>query len=181
MTDAEIIIGCKKGDRKAQELLYKQFAPRVMGVCVRYANERNEASDILQEVFISVFEKIGQVASPEALRAWVRKVAVNTAINYYNKNKKSLLSVTYEDTPEAQTQTEDNVLSSLSADELLGVISKLSDGYKMVFNLYVIEGYSHEEIAEQLGISIGTSKSQLARAKALLKQLLTPNYVHNAR
>ncbi len=177
MTDAELIAGCINGQRKAQEMLYKQFASRVMGVCVRYANERNDAADILQEVFISIFDKIHQVTSPEALRSWIRRVAVNTAINHFNKNKKSSLLLSTDDVPEDLVQTREEALSNLSNEELLNLISKLPDGYRMVFNLYVIEGYTHEEIGEQLGISEGTSKSQLARAKAHLKTLLHQSYV----
>lgn len=171
MTNEELIRGCKKGKRKAQQALYEEFAPNVMGVCLRYAPTRMEADDIFQEAFVKIYRNIAKVREPEALPGWIRRLAANTAIDYYHKAKKHLNHLDTEDLQEQDTGYDD-VITQLSTQELLAHIRQLPDGYRLVFNMYVIEGYSHREIAEQLQISEGTSKSQLARGKAWLRTRL---------
>lgn len=171
MTNEALIQGCRKGKRKAQAALYEEFAPNVMGVCLRYAPTRTEAEDIFQEVFIKIYKNIGKVRQAEALPGWIRRLAANTAIDHFHKHKKHLYHF---DAHELQKEDTffDDALSQLSTQELLDCIQELPDGYRLVFNMYVIEGYNHREIAERLEISEGTSKSQLARAKAKLREEL---------
>ncbi|MGF1533665.1 MAG: RNA polymerase sigma factor [Bernardetiaceae bacterium] len=169
-----LIEGCRKGKAKAQSALYQEFAPNVMGVCVRYAPRAHEAEDIFQEAFIKIFKHIGKVREPAALPGWIRRLAANTAIDYFHQQKKHLHHSDTEDIQQEDTLYED-AFALLSTQELLGYIQELPDGYRIVFNMYVIEGYAHKEIAERLGISEGTSKSQLARAKQRLRQCLPPN------
>jgi len=141
------------------------------GVCLRYAGNRMEAEDILQEGFIKVFQNLATLHSPEAIDGWVRKIMVNTAINYYTKQLKFQNEVSLKNEVSDATIQED-ALSKLSYNELLRILQGLPPGYRTVFNLYVIDGYSHKEIGEFLGISENTSKSQLWRAKASLRNIL---------
>ena len=170
-TEEDIIKGCQKGKRKMQELLYQQYAGKIMGICIRYARDPDEAQDVLQEAFIKIYEKIGQVKEPKALPGWVKRIAVNTAINHYHKQKRIYQQSDLEEVKEL-TGEEENVIAAMSNQELLEVIAQLPEGYRMVFNLYVIEGYPHKEIADMLQISEGTSKSQLSKTKNMLKRLV---------
>ncbi|PTB96931.1 RNA polymerase subunit sigma [Marivirga lumbricoides] len=167
----ELIKGCRKNNRKSQESLYHLYAPKVIGVCRRYAIAREDADDIFQEAFINIYSSLKKTNDEiQSLDAWIRRVTVNTAINYYHKHKKYTdnLSIEYV-YEESHNQDYENILSKLSMQELLKLISDLPIGCKLVFNLYTIEGYSHKEIAEKLNVSEGTSKSQLSRAKNLMK------------
>ena len=167
----DIIEGCKANKAKYQEALYTLFASKIMGICYRYAKTTTEAEDILQETFVKVFKNIDKLEKAGSIGAWIKRTAVNTAINNYHKNKKHYGQLNSEYVTQANSSYED-IISKLSNAELLEVIDKLPDGYRMVFSLYVIEGYSHREIAENLKISEGTSKSQLSRAKSFLKNQL---------
>ncbi len=160
--------GCKAGKRKMQEALYKQTASKMLVVCMRYAKDRMEAEDVLQMGFIKVFQKINEYRGDGSFEGWMRRVMVNTAIESYRKNLRSLSVVPIEDAYEQAGTGFD--FGRLGMQDLLKVIQKLSDGYRMVFNMYIIEGYSHKEIAEKLGISEGASKSQLSRARAILRE-----------
>jgi len=160
--------GCKAGDRKMQEMLYRQTAPKMLAVCMRYARDRMEAEDVLQQGYIKVFQKVDAYRGDGSFEGWIRKVMVNTAIESYRKNLRTLNVVPIEDAFEQPSSGFD--FSRLGMQDLMGIIQKLSDGYRMVFNMYIIEGYSHKEIAEALGISEGASKSQLSRARAILKE-----------
>lgn len=162
-----LLDGCKKGDRKAQEGLYKALAPKMMGVCVRYAKDTFEAEDILQMGFVKVFQKISEFREEGSFEGWIRRIMVNTAIESYRKNLRSLNIVDIEEVYDLPQSTFD--MNKLELDDLMKLIQELSNGYRMVFNMYVIEGYSHKEIAKELGISEGASKSQLSRARAILK------------
>jgi RNA polymerase sigma factor (sigma-70 family) len=164
----DLMEGCKAGDRKMQELLYKQTASKMLAVCMRYAKDRMEAEDVLQMGYIKIFQKIKDYRGEGSFEGWIRRIMVNTAIESYRKNLRSLNVVPIEDAYEQPSQGFD--FSSLGMQDLLKVIQKLADGYRMVFNMYIIEGYSHKEIAETLGISEGASKSQLSRARAILQQ-----------
>ena len=160
--------GCKAGKRKMQEALYQQTASKMLVVCMRYAKDRMEAEDVLQMGFIKIFQKIGEYRGDGSFEGWMRRVMVNTAIESYRKNLRTLNIVPIEDAYEQPGVGFD--FSRLGMQDLLKVIQKLSDGYRMVFNMYAIEGYSHKEIAATLGISEGASKSQLSRARAILKE-----------
>lgn len=151
-----------------QELLYKSTAAKLLAVCMRYAKDRVEAEDVLQLGYIKIFQKIKDYRGEGAFEGWLRKIMVNTAIESYRRNAKRLVIVPLEEGFEQPSTAFD--FSRLAVQDLLGLVQKLADGYRIVFNMYVIEGYSHKEIADQLGISEGASKSQLSRARAILKK-----------
>jgi len=161
---------CRNRDQEAQKRLYESHCAKMMGVCMRYARNREEAQDILQDGFIRVFEKIGSFRSEGSLEGWVRRVIVNVAIRHIQKNTRIYRMV---DIDEAGSEMPFELATTdLETDDLLKMVNKLPDGYRVVFNLYAMEGFSHQEIAEKLGISEGTSKSQLARARQhLVRQL----------
>ncbi|SHF11931.1 RNA polymerase sigma factor [Pedobacter caeni] len=164
----ELMEGCKAGKRKMQEALYQQTASKMLAVCMRYAKDRMEAEDVLQLGYIKIFQKVSEYRGDGSFEGWMRRVMVNTAIESYRKNLRTLNVVPIEDAYEQPSTGFD--FSRLGMQDLLKVIQKLSDGYRMVFNMYAIEGYSHKEIAATLGISEGASKSQLSRARAILKE-----------
>ena len=164
----ELLEGCKAGNRKMQEALYKQTASKMMAVCMRYAKDRMEAEDVLQVGYIKVFQKVKEYRGEGSFEGWIRRIMVNTAIESYRRIVRTLNVVPIEDAYEQPSTGFD--FSRLGMQDLMKVIQKLADGYRMVFNMYIIEGYSHKEIAETLGISEGASKSQLSRARAILKE-----------
>jgi RNA polymerase sigma factor (sigma-70 family) len=164
----ELMEGCKAGNRQMQEMLYRQTAAKMLAICMRYAKDRMEAEDVLQVGYIKVFEKVKDFKREGSFEGWMCRVMVNTAIESYRKNLRTLNVVSIDDNYEQPSVAPD--FSRLGMQELMKVIQKLADGYRMVFNMYVIEGYSHKEIAETLGISEGASKSQLSRARAILQQ-----------
>ena len=151
-----------------QEALYKQTASRMMAVCMRYAKDRMEAEDVLQMGYIKIFQKVKDYRGDGSFEGWIRRIMVNTAIESYRKNLRTMNVVPIEDAYDQPSTGFD--FSRLGMQDLLRVIQKLADGYRVVFNMYIIEGYSHKEIAETLGISEGASKSQLSRARAILKE-----------
>jgi RNA polymerase sigma factor (sigma-70 family) len=165
----DLVKRCKANERKAQELLYKQFASKMLGVCFRYATDRMEAEDMLQNGFIKVFQKIADYRDEGSFEGWVRRIMVHSSIEYYRKHNKMLQVADLED---ASQEPSDNPLATanIAAKDLLILIQRLSPGYRIVFNLFAIEGYSHKEIAAITGITEGASKSQLSRARAVLKQ-----------
>jgi RNA polymerase sigma factor (sigma-70 family) len=169
-SDSDLIEGCMKGDRKMQRELYQRFAPKMYGVCLRYAGNAGEAEDILQEGFIKVFNKIASFRSEGSFEGWIRRIFVNTAIEHFRK-KTYLQPITeYEEaTVEGKYLS---VLDSMAEKDIIQLVQQLSPGYRTVFNMYVVEGYTHKQIAEALGISEGTSKSQLSRAKLILQDLV---------
>ncbi|MDB5025913.1 MAG: sigma-70 family polymerase sigma factor [Mucilaginibacter sp.] len=168
-TIEELIKRCKAGERKAQELLYKQFASKMLGVCMRYATDRMEAEDMLQNGFIRVFRKMADYRGDGSFEGWVRRIMVHCSIEYYRKHHKILQAVDT-DGEGAEQSVNPAAIANLDAKDLMMLIQKLSPGYRMVFNLYAIEGYSHKEIGEMMGISEGASKSQLSRARTILKE-----------
>ena len=166
----DLLEGCKRGERRTQELLYKVLASKMLGVCMRYAKDRFEAEDILQMGFVKVFQKVSEFRSDGSFEGWIRRIMVNTAIETYRKNQRGMTVVDIDEVYDAPQVTFD--MSGLEVRDLMALIQQLSAGYKLVFNLYAIEGYSHKEIAAQLGITEGASKSQLSRARAILKEKL---------
>ncbi len=163
-----LLEGCRRGDRKAQESLYKTLASRMMGICLRYAKDTFEAEDVLQMGFVKVFQKVSDFRGEGSFEGWVRRIMVNTAIESYRKNLRNLNIVDIDEVYDQPQNTFD--MSGLELKDLLKLVQQLSNGYRLVFNMYVIEGYSHKEIAKQLGITEGASKSQLSRARAILKE-----------
>lgn len=170
ISESDLISGCLQGDRRMQEALYNRFSPRMYAVCLRYAGNAEEAQDILQEGFIKVFKKIDSFRSEGSFEGWVRRIFVNTAIEHFRR-KRYLMPVTEkeENTIEGKYTS---VLDELAEKDILALIRELSPGYRTVFNMYVVEGYTHKEIADMLGISEGTSKSQLSRAKVILQGMV---------
>ncbi|MDP4283580.1 MAG: RNA polymerase sigma factor [Bacteroidota bacterium] len=167
--ESYLIQACIDGDRQMQKVLYKKFAAKMYGICLRYAGNTEDANDILQDGFIKVFKNLSKFRGEGSFEGWVRRIFVNTSIEHFRKKVK-LYNVT-----EVQENTiedkEFNALDLLATKDIISIVNELSPGYKAVFNLHVIEGYSHKEIADILGITEGTSKSQLARAKGVLKKM----------
>jgi RNA polymerase sigma factor (sigma-70 family) len=168
-TIEELVKRCKASERKAQELLYKQFASKMLGVCMRYAVDKMEAEDMLQNGFIRVFQKINDYRGDGSFEGWVRRIMVHSSIEYYRKHHKMMQMVDMEDAGN-EPSVNPVAVANLDAKDLLILIQRLSPGYRMVFNLYAIEGYSHKEIGEIMSISEGASKSQLSRARTILKE-----------
>ena len=174
--ESDLINGCLNGDRRMQEELYRRFSPRMYAVCLRYAGNAEEAEDILQEGFIKVFKKLDSFRGDGSFEGWIRRIFVNTAIEHFRR-KRYLMPVTEkeENTIEGKYTS---VLDELSAKDIMALIRELSPGYRTVFNMYVVEGYTHKEIADILGISEGTSKSQLSRAKVILQDMVRNHLDH---
>lgn len=175
MTDLELVKACKANNPKAQKILYQRYAEKLMGVCMRYGNSREDAEDIFQEAFVKVFHSIHKLKKVESLNAWVKRIVINTAINHYQKHKKHYGHIHEEFAYEINENNDhdyDKIIGYLDSKELLKVINQLSPGYRMVFNLYVIEGYSHKEIGKMLNITPNNSKSQLFKAKNNLKKMI---------
>ncbi len=171
MSENQIIQGCLEGHRLSQRRLYEAYKVPMFRICLRYATNRTEAEDMLQDGFIRVFTDLHQYKGQGALGGWIRKVIVNSALQYLRKNKKHTATTDIQ----AIHQThfaESDIHYQLNAQALTQLIQQLPTGYRLVFNLYVIEGYTHKEIAEQLQININTSKSQLSKAKAALRKKL---------
>ena len=173
-----VVEGCVKGKRKHQKKLFELFYGKMMGVCLRYAKNNDEAKDMVQNGFIKVYAKLDIFNFSGSLEGWIRRIMVNTAIDHIRKNKNNPFSIEddarfknlEEDIPFDLEENENE--TKLKAEQAISAISKLSPAYKTVFNLYVIEGYTHKEIADYLNISEGTSKSNLAKAKQKLRLLL---------
>ncbi len=167
----DLLQSCIAGNRASQELLYKKFAPKMFAICLRYAENSQSAEDILQEGFIKVFNHLDRFRSDGSFEGWMKRIFVNTSIEYYRKSIVAKRYVEIEKVYDYQTREEDAV-SKLAKMDLIGMVQKLPTGYRTVFNLYAIEGYTHKEISKLLSISEGTSKSQLARARAMLQKML---------
>jgi RNA polymerase sigma factor (sigma-70 family) len=169
LTDDELVKGCVEGNRTFQQKLYSTYASKMLVLCNRYCRTSAEAEDVLQEAFIKIFAKISSFRFESSLGGWIRMVVVNTAINHIRKEKDMQFSVEIDNA----YMVENNVTSAISElnyNELIGLVRSLPLGCQTVFNLYAIDGFDHKEIGEKLGISIGTSKSQYARARGLLQK-----------
>ena len=164
----EILEKAKKGKSSAQKYLYDKYSATLYVLCLRYARDRSEANDIHQEGFISIFKDLHQFTGEGDLGAWMRKVMVNTALQYIRKWKKDWDWQNSDDHLQ-HLQVDEAAHSNLNLEDLTKIIQQLPLGYRIVFNMYVIEGFSHKEIAEELDISVSTSKSQLHRAKESIK------------
>ena len=171
MTDEKLVTGCISKNPSAQKLLFERFSRKMMGVCLRYADRGEEAEDMLQNGFIRVFDKIETFRGSGSLEGWIRKIVVNESLTYLRKNKAMRLNVDIDDA-KYMIPGNSHVGENMNEKDLLKMIQQLPIGFRTVFNMYAIEGYSHKEIAEQLGISEGTSKSQYSRARAHLQNML---------
>lgn len=170
VTESELIKGCISGDRKMQELLYNRHSPKMYAVCLRYSNNADDAQDLLQEGFIKVFRNLEKFRGDGSFEGWMRRIFVNTSIEEYRRKTK--LTTVSEPQEYNIEDTEWNALDNIAEKDIIKIVQQLSPGYRQVFNMYVIEGYSHKEIAEILGINEGTSKSQLARARVILQKMV---------
>lgn len=171
-----IIDACCTGDRGAQKELYESSKRKMFALCLRYARSREDAEDILQEGYVKVFRDIKQYSGEGSFEGWMRKVIVNTALQFLRKQRSRPYEVDFEDHAykfeSLQEELTDEDLKRERMEEILQLMQTMPDGFRTVLNLYIMEGYSHQEISEICGISIGTSKSQLNRAKGYLKKLI---------
>ncbi len=172
VNDLDIIKGCARHDRKAQQMLYDKYSRFLLGICIRYATDRAEAEDIMQDCFLKIYFSIGDFSGTGSFAGWLRKIAVNTAITHYHKNLKHRYHIEIEEYVTVETGTGSFEEDLFTSEELYIVLNELPAGYRMVFNLYAVEGYKHKEIAEMLNIDTNTSKSQYSRAKAALREKL---------
>ncbi|GAB3322257.1 RNA polymerase sigma factor [Larkinella ripae] len=169
-TETQLITALQRADGRAQKALFERYSPKMLSICVRYVSNRYEAEEILMDGFMRVFEKIDQYKNEGSFEGWIRRIMVNESLMYLRRNKQWRAEIALDDAlPEADPVFADQ---DLVAEDLLNLLEQLPAGYKTVFNLYAIEGYNHAEIADLLGITESTSKSQLHRARALLQRLL---------
>lgn len=172
MDDTTLVIECVKGNPRAQRMLFDRFSSKMLGVCLRYAKDSEQADDILQDGFVKVFTKLKDFKNAGSLEGWIRRVMVNTALDQIRKNGKTLGDISVEDV-QYKIENNDHIAEQLMAEDLLKLINSMPDGYKVVFNMFAIEGYTHNEIADTLGISESTSKSQYSRARAYLRERIS--------
>jgi len=165
-----IINGCLKGNRRDQELLYRRHAPRLYAVCLQYSGNDEEARDILQEGFIKIFENLIQYKHEGSFEGWMRKIMVNTALEKYRSRNPLHRVDDIDQIPELDAEPDSEDYAGLEAVDLIEIIRELPPKYRMVFNLFAIEGYSHKEISQMINISEGTSKSNLSRARIILQR-----------
>lgn len=166
MSLKQLIQNCKTHDTKAQSELYNLFSSKLFSICLKYSRNYAEAEDNLQDAFVTIFKKISQFNDKGSFEGWLKRITINTVLQRYRD--KSVINLVNENIPDEEDVTIED--EDISLDYLLKIIQELPDRYRLVFNLYVLDGYSHNDIAEMLEISIGTSKSNLSRAKQLLKE-----------
>ena len=174
MDEKQLIEGCLNGDRKAQKALYDKFSRRMMAICLRYVKDMEDARDLMQEGFIKLYTNIAKYSGEGSFDGWVRKIFVNCALerlrqNDILKNAGDIDDMDYADIPDESAATQ------MSSDEIMMYVRSLPDGFRTVFNLFAIEGYSHKEIGEELNISESTSRSQYMRARKMLQKMITKN------
>lgn len=173
--DRNIIEGCIAGNRKAQKFLFEKYKAAMMGVCLRYCKSKDEAEDVLMEAFMTVLSQIQSYRSEGSIDQWIRRIVVNTSINNYRKNLKHYFHADIENIAETEIEEDNNydITDNHSVEEILNAMQQMPHGYKIVLNLYVVEGYKHKEIAEMLNITVGTSKSQLSKARKIIQDKLS--------
>jgi RNA polymerase sigma factor (sigma-70 family) len=175
----KIISGCQEKDPRAQRELYDMFKTKMFGTCMRYAGNYEDAQDILQEGFIKVFEKINQFAFKGAFEGWIRRIMVNTALEKYRVHYRHM--ITEENAAMPATEEAEDITAEMQARELVNIIQELTPRYRVVFNMYALDGYSHKEISEMLNISEGTSKSNLSRARTILQEKVNKYYLRTVQ
>lgn len=166
-----ILKKCRRGDRRAQKKLFKLLYPYSMSICLRYAHDEDEAMEVLNDGYLKIFAKIDQHNPNRSFKAWARRIFINTAIDHYRKNEKHYHSLEIETVDSEHIKPD--VLDQLAANDIQQMVSKLPPAYRLIFNLYVVEGYNHREISEKIGISEGTSKSNLSKARVRLKKMIS--------
>lgn len=169
-----LVKACKKGKRDSQKELYKLFYSYGMSICLRYSQNREEAQEILNDGFVKVFNNLDKYDLNLSFKGWLRRILINSAIDYYRKHHKH--QHTLEIVQDQYLDDAPDALHNLSVEEIMNLVQQLSPAYRMVFNLYVLEGYKHHEIAEELNITVGASKSNLAKARMKLRSMLEPTY-----
>lgn len=169
-TEQGLVQGCVSQDRRAQRALYEKFSSRMFSVCLRYAGDRDEAQDLLQEGFITVFAKIGTFNSAGSLEGWMRRIFVNTALMRLRKG--DVLRGAADMEQARHVSDDSDILSGIGGKDIIRMIGQMPEGFRTIFNMNVIEGYTHQEISQRLGISEGTSRSQLSRARTWLQERL---------
>jgi len=172
MDEQNIIEGCLRHNRKAQKMLWEKYSAYLLGICLRYATDRPEAEDILQDAMLKIYFNMGDYSGIGSFKGWLRKVTVNCAITHYHKNLKHKHHVDIDDFVSVEIGDKGFEEDLYSSEELYIVLNELPPGYRMVFNMYTIEGYKHREIADMLNIDVNTSKSQYSRARAILRKKL---------
>jgi len=170
LSEEKLIKLCLADDAKAQRELYQRFAPKMWAVCLRFAKDRMSAEDMLQEGFVRVFGKLDQYTFEGSFEGWIRRIMINTAINYYRKNLMNVNRELVFDDVFSKEGIREDAIDRLSAQELMEMVQELPEGYRIIFNLYAIEGYTHKEIGDLLGLSESTSKSQFMRARVSLQE-----------
>ncbi len=169
VTEKQLIESCLKNERKAQKELYELYSRKMMGVCLRYTGDSETAKDMLQDGFIKIFASLASFQFNGSFEGWMRRIFVNTCLEHLRKNDVLHDAADLEHSAAPLSESNFSVVETLSARDLLKIIGELPNGFRMIFNMYEIEGYSHKEIADALGITESTSRSQLTRAKQLLK------------
>ena len=176
VTEEELIQGCLNLDPTAQKQLYEKYSAKMFGVCLRYVKDYNEAEDVLITAFMKVFDRLVQYKGQGSFEGWIRRVTINEALTFLRKNRNMYLEVEIEKVDrEPEFQKLEN---ELEVEDLLNMVKRLPEGYRTVFNLYAIEGYTHKEIAKKLEINVNTSKSQLSRARKLLQKYLVESEMY---
>ena len=179
---SELLAGCLRNHRQSQELLYRQFYGYAMSVCLRYVSTREGALEVLNDGFLKVFTRLDQYDPNQPFKGWLRRILINTAVDHYRQEVRHQYHEDVEQIEKTAVSESADAFSQLAHEDLLALIQRLSPAYRLVFNLYVMDGFTHEEIATQLGISVGASKSNLARARENLRLLLKQiNYDEYAR
>jgi RNA polymerase sigma-70 factor, ECF subfamily len=171
-----VISACIDQNSQAQRTLIKLFLGYAKSICSRYTSNEQELEEIINDGFLKIFTNLSKYDTTQPFKAWLRTIMVNTAIDYYRSNKKYLMQIAIDEVEVADF--DDDIISKLSTDEIMSLVQKLSPTYRMVFMLYVVEGYKHREIAERLGIQEGTSKSNLQDARLKLQEMIKVNYPH---
>lgn len=177
--EEDFIKACVRKERWAQKQLYETYYNKMIGVCLRYARDPDEAKDILHEGFIKVFRHIGKYQPGTSLNAWIKRIMVNTCIDYYRKMSRRRTEEMEQASGHATK--EPNAVDNCSEQDILKAVQSLSPAYRAVFNLYIIEGFSHREIGEKLGITESTSRSNLVKARLKLREMLAPKYADYGR
>lgn len=175
----KVVRGCQENKPGAQRELYDMFKTKMFGICLRYAGNYDDAQDILQEGFLKVFEKIHQFGFKGAFEGWIRKIMVNTALEKYRLHYRQV--PLGENVSEIEYEHENDIIADIDVNELVRIVEELSPRYRVVFNLYALEGYSHKEIGEMLDISEGTSKSNLSRARTILQEKVSKFYLKSVQ
>ncbi|WP_245906975.1 RNA polymerase sigma factor [Reichenbachiella versicolor] len=170
-TEKELIKYCLKKDRQAQKALFQQMSPLMLSVCMRYIGDRSLAEEVMLDGFMTVFQKLDTYKQEGSFEGWVRKIMVNKSLTWIRKNKSMYLEMDIEDVKVGMPL--ETIADQLESEDLLKLIALLPEGYRSVFNMYAIEGYNHQEIADQLGISVITSRTQLSRARKFLQNKMT--------